>query len=66
MSQEKDAYLARLDQSSSVSRHDPLRDAVREFLAAWDAADAYEKEDLDENVWGTIRQLRETLEEVKR
>lgn len=66
MSQEKDAYHERLDQHSHVARHDPLRDAVRRFLSAWDAADEYEKEDLDEQVWQTIHEMRKTLEGVNR
>lgn len=55
-----DEYHQKLDAHSFVSRYDPLRDAVRRVLVAWDHR--YESADLPE----AMEKLRHTLQEVQR
>jgi len=59
-------YLKKLDEHSFVARVDPLRDAVRGFLYAWDHEDHLEKQDLSEELFERVYILRNVLESVKR
>jgi hypothetical protein len=55
-------YEERLDANSFASRYDPLRDAVRRFLSVWEQEDDQEKNDLSEELWGAVQNMRAVYE----
>jgi hypothetical protein len=63
---EHEEYLRKLDEHSFTSRYDPLRDAVKGFLYAWDHEDNMEKNDLSEEIFERVHILRNVLEARER
>jgi len=66
MSQNQEEYNRRLDAASSEIRYDPLRDAVHHALIFWDQEDHQEKNDLSEEFWAAMGQLRSVFQAVQR
>jgi hypothetical protein len=62
----QESYQDKLRRHSSESRYDPLRDAVRQVLSAWDADDDQEKNDLSESLWQAMGQLEAVFRGTRR
>lgn len=61
-----ESYEDKLRRHSFESRLDPLRDAVRQALAAWHQEDELEKNDLSEDFWRAMGNLELVLRSVMR